>query len=584
MEVDAAGGESRPTEDAPEKAEENTVDDAPANGMQPAPGNSFEFKKPLLIGPRKGKIKLSKYKPPGSKDTSDEEKQETVTEQPRPIQTTLSPAELLKCKDPIPYKEPDWSGLPTSKYYFEVVKSGKIIEEINLSNKTFHVFGRSHGSDIIMNHPTVSRFHCVLQFRVTGDADNPPGYYIYDLGSINGTYLNKNRLKPNIYVRVQVGHLLKIGWSSRNYLLQGPETDVEPESELTITEMKELQAKRKLEAEMAEKERIEREELEQEERRRKEEEEGIDWGMGEDADEESDLSENPFATTQNEELYINDPKKTLRGWFEREGYDLEYNCEEKGFGQFVCRVELPIDNSRGLPVVAEAFVKGKKKEAVVQCALEACRILDQHGLLRQSNHESRKRKAKNWEDNDYYDSDEDTFLDRTGTIEKKRKNRMEQAGVKSNPEVHTYQSLIKKHDEILKEIKRIEKELEQSTTKTEKEDTEKMDEDEDALDAYMSSLSKNQKKDNKNISKLKSQLASLKQEELNVRNLANVAKPAEMPKLKPIESQTATQSYKYNKLPIIGKRKTTTGTKKPVMAFKEKKQEEHDSGEEVDSD
>lgn len=98
--------------------------------------------------------------------------------------------------------------------------------------------------------------------------------------------------------------------------------------------MLEIQEREKIKAaqrsKMIEEERLKREQ---------EENEGIDWGMGEDADEETDLTENPYAATNNEELYLNDPKKSLRGWFEREGYDLQYHTEEKGFAQFLCWVE-----------------------------------------------------------------------------------------------------------------------------------------------------------------------------------------------------------------------------------------------------
>ena len=133
------------------------------------------------------------------------------------------------------------------------------------------------------------------------------------------------------------------------------------------------------------------------------------------------MEKNPFAElANNESLYIDDPKKCLQNWFDREGYDLEYKVEEKtrGAAQFSCRIDLPVD---GQPNFAEAEVKGKKKEAIVQAALEACRILDRLGLLKQNQQTRMERKVKKWEDDDFYDSDEDEFLDRTGDIEQKRK-------------------------------------------------------------------------------------------------------------------------------------------------------------------
>lgn len=47
---------------------------------------------------------------------------------------------------------------------------------------------------------------------------------------------------------------------------------------------------------------------------------------------------------------------------------------------------LPIANVAGTPQIAETTLSGKKKEAIMHCALEACKILDMYGLLRQSTH------------------------------------------------------------------------------------------------------------------------------------------------------------------------------------------------------
>jgi len=56
-----------------------------------------------------------------------------------------------------------------------------------------------------MAHPTISRFHAVLQYRSTfSTSDENRGFYLYDLDSTHGTFLNRLRIKPKTYVKVHV--------------------------------------------------------------------------------------------------------------------------------------------------------------------------------------------------------------------------------------------------------------------------------------------------------------------------------------------------------------------------------------------
>lgn len=279
---------------------------------------------------------------------------DTTTEETKSAKVESNVAKSLpKC----PYTEPKWSQPPDSSlvYSFEVLKGGQIVDNVkNLQDKAFWTIGKFQTNDIVMAHPTISRYHAVLQYRPetnikdddsdssdedesTTSADTTSqkpkvdkGWYLYDLNSTHGTFVNKMKVPPKRYIRLRVGYMLKFGASTRNYILQGPGFDEEAESELTITEMKELRLKKQQEKLMEEQKRKEDEE-------KRIEEEGVSWGMADDADEETDLSHNPFASTANEELFLQDPKKTLRGYFEREGLDLEYKVDEVSNGTYVCR-------------------------------------------------------------------------------------------------------------------------------------------------------------------------------------------------------------------------------------------------------
>ena len=116
-------------------------------------------------------------------------------------------------------------------YALDVIKSGTSLGSIdlsrvirhaskdhdNLTEKGYLTVGRAPDADILLDHPSTSRLHAVLQFRDEDDAA-----FIYDAGSTHGTYLNKKKINKNEYVRVHVGDHIRFGESTRTYVLSGP--------------------------------------------------------------------------------------------------------------------------------------------------------------------------------------------------------------------------------------------------------------------------------------------------------------------------------------------------------------------------
>ena len=84
------------------------------------------------------------------------------------------------------YAVPSWSALPRHDFHLEVLKSGTIIDDIPLTAAHATV-GRHPLVELPMENPSVSRQHAVFQFSEDG------GCYLFDLGSVHGTFVNKER-------------------------------------------------------------------------------------------------------------------------------------------------------------------------------------------------------------------------------------------------------------------------------------------------------------------------------------------------------------------------------------------------------
>ncbi|KJH46445.1 FHA domain protein [Dictyocaulus viviparus] len=501
-----------------------------------------------------------------------------------PIERAAAEAKISITHPDLHYTAPSWAAIPDpgqgyklekkQSYAFKVVKNGVVVDTIDLDvrkHNTFVVIGRLPNCDVVLDHPSISRYHCILQYGEDLIDKTGKGWHIYDMGSTHGSKANKKKLPPKQYIRIRVGFVLQFGGSTRLLSLLGPSSDCEAEWNCSPSEMLERVRKKTLEAKLATlaQKEIELEKANEAGESSGRDDDGIDWGMnyGEDYVPCAEVEVDAHLMDDREQYYQADPKKALAKFFEREGFDMQFQMSEQGSGhthKWLCTIELPIEiNGVDRAYTAQAVVSTSKKDAQIQCALEACRILDAHGVLRSSNLKARSRR-NNLEANDFYDDDDDVYLDRTGQIEAQREKRMKWAmGNKRSEKAEkkaTYNSLCKELEETRSNIAELKKKLDELHV------VKLPTNSGDSVDDYCRQLNQNHvvavDMNNKvEISLLRQKLVALTHDAQRLEKLVKIAKPTALPEIKiaGVSSGGDKQAF-LRKMMMVGRKQPNDGT------------------------
>ncbi|KAJ3362617.1 hypothetical protein GGF32_005857 [Allomyces javanicus] len=420
----------------------------------------------------------------------------------RPSSSAATPADA----PPVPYNPPTWSSNPTEPWNLEVLKNGVIVQEIACpETKPFLTVGRLPTCDVDLEHPSISRYHAVLQFSDQNEL------FLFDL-STHGTTLNKKLVPSRQHVRVRSGDMIRFGASSRLFIVQGPRHDEE-----------------QLERENAAHEQIARHQQQQRQQQSREAEDeeplAVSWGFGEDAVETPlddtilDDVEGPVAPPANAS-YLKDPRKALTEWLDARGLDLAFDHAEQGSGrnrEYMARLEVSLASEGAAGTVVGTGNGSRKRDAERAAIIQVLAKLDQMGFLggsRASVQQQRMRELMG----DVDDGGDDEFFDRTGGTSKK--GRGESAQVKKT--VETYESLLDKKTVLTDARAQLGGEiagLEKSASGT-------GEDDEDELDQFMHQLDQDQQREK--IRALQKQRDDLDRELARVEQLLVVAAPTQL--------------------------------------------------------
>ena len=126
----------------------------------------------------------------------------------------------------VKYNEPSEARKPKRRWRLYGFKGEEALPMLPIHRQSAYLLGRDRRvADIPVDHPSCSKQHAVLQYRLT-EFHRPDGSrgrkvrpYLIDLGSANGTYVNNQRIDAQHYVELMERDLIKFGFSSREYVL-----------------------------------------------------------------------------------------------------------------------------------------------------------------------------------------------------------------------------------------------------------------------------------------------------------------------------------------------------------------------------
>ncbi|CAM8968675.1 unnamed protein product [Rhodiola kirilowii] len=358
-----------------------------------------------------------------------------------------------------PYKIPPWSEPPILPFFIEVLKGGAIVDNLDLSKKGAYMFGRVDLCDFTLDHPTISRFHAVIQFKGSNEV------YLYDLGSTHGTFVNKNEVKKMVYVELHVGDVLRFGRSTRLYILQGPAELMPPEAQLKDVRNRHIHE-----------EISDREASLQRARRQAALADGISWGMEEDAIEEAEDDADEVTWQTYKGQLTEKQEKTREKVIKR--------LEKIG------HMKKEIDAIRVKDISQGGLTQGQQTQ-IARNEQRISQLMEELENLEETLNESIREslgartgkklagRKRGEEEEEELLSDDDDFYDRT--------KKPTQKTVESQT-VETADSLLDKKEAIMKEIEDNGKLITDERSRLES-DIEAKTEAGDPLDAYMSGLS-----------------------------------------------------------------------------------------------